>query len=158
ERARGEARHDELRAGLALDEPPDHVELALERVLLARERRRRADERLADARHHARGGRAGHRGVDRYVAPAEEALALVRDDTLDHLLELVPPNLVWRQEERADAVRARGRQLVAELAAEERVGDLHEDAGAVARVGIRTGGAAVLEVGERGQRTQHRLV
>ena len=61
-------------------------------------------------------------------------------------------------EARADAVRARGRQRVAELAAEERVRDLHEDPGAVARVLVGARGAAVLEARERRERALDRLV
>src|SRR5205085_3301024 len=84
------------------------------------------------------------------VAPGEEALALLGDDALDELL--------LRVEEDADAVGAGRRQGIAELGAEERIGDLDEDAGPVTGLGIRAGGAAVLEVRERGERADDRLV
>ena len=63
------------------------------------------------------------------------------------------------QEDDADAVGARRAAARRPTqVAEERVGDLHEDAGAVARVGVGALGAAVLEVLERHDRPVHRLV
>jgi hypothetical protein len=49
------------------------------------------------------------------------------------------------------AVRSRGRQVDAGHRAQERVGQLNQDAGAVTAGRLGAGGAAVLEVGQRGQ-------
>ena len=148
DRARAEARDDETGARFALDHAADDIELALEGVLV--ELGCGGDDCLADPGRD-RGGRvAGDRRVERDLAPGDETLALFGDDALDELL--------LRVEEDADAVRAGRRQGFTELGAEERIGDLDEDAGAVARLGVRTGGAAVLEVREGGERADDRLV
>src|SRR5204863_4258269 len=64
-------------------------------------------------------------------------------------------------EDHADAVAVRGGQLDPQrlrLATEERVGDLHEDAGAVARVGIAPARAAMREVLEDREPLLHDVV
>ena len=69
--------------------------------------------------------------------------------------------MVGGQEGHADGVGAGRRQLDATLAddvAQEAVGDLDEDAGAVAGVGLGAGRAAVLEVGQRDEAGAHQLV
>ena len=113
QRPRREARDHEVRAGRPLGDPPDHVELALEREQVAVELGGRADEELA----HHRGEQAGVRArlalLDRDVAPAEHDLALGRDGALEQLLELVPAGCLLRQEAHGDAVAARRRQLEA---------------------------------------------
>ena len=157
ERAGGQARHDEGRAGGELGDPPDHVELALERILVAGQIGRGADEELADVRHDGERRAADVCGLDRHVAPAEQHLPFGGDRLLDELLQRPARLACLRQEARSDPVRAGGRQPVAEDGAEERVRDLDEDAGAVARVRVRALRAAVLEVRERGQRLGHRL-
>ena len=69
---------------------------------------------------------------------------------LDQLLELGAALVLGRQEADADGVASGGRQVDAGGdAAEEGVGDLQQDAGAVTGVRVRAGGAAVLEVAER---------
>ena len=146
ERPRGEARDDELRPGGELGDAPDDVQLPLERVAL--EALGRHDE-LADARHRRARGAADVRVVDGDVAPADEPLALLLDGGLDRLAAV--------SEARPDAVRAR-RRKARDLAAEERVRDLDEDARAVARVLVRPGSAPVLEVRERDERPLDRLV
>ena len=45
-----------------------------------------------------------------------------------------------------------GRQVEVDDLAQERVGDLEQDAGAVAGVDLGAGGAAVVEVAQRGER------
>ena len=50
-----------------------------------------------------------------------------------------------------DGVRTRAGQLEVDDRAQEGVRDLHEEAGAVAAVRLGAGGAAVLEVAQRGQ-------
>jgi hypothetical protein len=55
-------------------------------------------------------------------------------------------------------VGAGARELEVDDGAQERVGHLDQDAGAVAGVGLGAGGAAVLHVGEREQAGEHQLV
>ena len=93
--------------------------------------------------------------VDRHVAPAEDALALDADVQLEQLLELAPQRLVARQEADADAVLARpAAARTSTDRAEERVGDLGEDPGAVAGARVGALGPAVLEVVERLERAR----
>ena len=159
DRPRREAREHELGPGGDLGDPPDHVELPLEGVAVGRELGRGGDDELADARRHLARGRADVREVDRHVAPADDALALVGDCALEQPLQLRPAGfVVARQEADRDAVRARGRQLLTDHRAEELVRQLEEDAGAVAGQRIGPGGAAVLEVAERDHRALDRLV
>src|SRR5262249_53000665 len=89
--------------------------------------------------------------VDGHAPPAEELLALLADDLLDDPLALVLLVHLVRQEDHADAVlagRGEGDARRLRLATEERVGDLDEDAGAVAGQPVAAAGAAVLEVPE----------
>ena len=146
-----EARHRELGAGLALDHPADHVQLALERFLVL-DLLGGLDHHLADQRRGQPGGVADVALVDRDVAPPDRPLALGLDRPLDHLLEHGAALGIGRQVEDADAVAAGRRQLDPDRGAHERVGDLDQDAGAVAGVRIRALGAAVLEVLERVER------
>ncbi len=156
ERPGGEARDDEVGAGLLLGQAPDHVELALERVLV--EARGGRDDDLADPRHRGRCGRSGRGRVDRDVAPPDDALPLLCDDPFDQRLDRGPPLVLGREEAGADAVGARRRERRAELAAEEGVRELEQHPGSVAGVGVGPRGAAVLEVLERGQGAAQRLV
>ena len=87
--------------------------------------------------------------VVRHLAPAEERLTLLVDDAREEL-----------SDQRRDLARSRGRktspapytpaggQRERHHLAQKRVGHLHEDARAVARVGFASAGAAVLEVDE----------
>src|SRR5581483_1150640 len=93
--------------------------------------------------------------VGRYFAPAEQrqlfGFHLLGDDALDDFA----PGGVTRHEQRTDRVFAGLRQREAELlglAREERMRDLHQDAGTVAEARIGADGAAVLEVAQDGQR------
>ena len=158
ERARGEARHDEVGAGGELGDAPDHVQLALERVGIVRELGRRADEELAHDRREETRMRADVPPVDRHVAPSEQCLALRLDRLLQQLLELEAARGALRQEAHADAVGAARRQVQPCDRAQERVRRLHEDPRAVAGVRVGTCRAPVLEVLERGQRARHGLV
>ena len=140
---------------LVLDAAADHVELALEGVLVGRVVAG-ADEQLGDPRRdRARGAAAGGL-VDRHLAPAEHGLAL----RLDALLE--QPHRLGRvargQEADGHAVAARLGQLEARLRAQEGVGELDQDARAVPGVGVGALGAAVLEALQRMQRALHDLV
>ncbi len=108
-----------------------------------------ADEDLPDDRLALLRGRADHGVVGRHVAPAEELLAFVADDLLEELLAALAVLRVLRQEDHADAVVAERRQVQAEsrgFLLEEAVRHLHEDAGAVAGVGLAAAGAAVLQI------------
>ena len=75
----------------------------------------------------------------RHRPPAEERLAFLADDLLDERPDLCPFAVVARQEDVADAVLAGRRQADAEGVghlAEEPIGRLDQDAGAVTRVGL----------------------
>ena len=78
-------------------------------------------------------------GTHRHVAPGDDGEALVLDDALDRRLRLLAAERLDRQEHETDGVVADRREVVAELRAQEAVGDLDEDAGAVAGVGLGSG-------------------
>ena len=133
-----------------LGQAADHEELALE--VHARGRGGTpADEDLPDDRLAGPGGEP-QRGVVRGdVAPAEDFLALVRGGLFEDLLAGMAVAVVRGQIEHADAVLARCGQLDAHGAAaggEEGVGDLGEDAGAVAGGLLAARGTAVHQVAE----------
>jgi hypothetical protein len=118
-------------------------------------------EELGEGGHHA-AGRGTERGVvDRHLAPPEDREALLVGDLLD-----APPGGRHRlgvagQERGADGVRTCGGQLEAELGgdlAQERVGHLEQDPGAVTGVDLGAGGAAVVEVAQGGERLGHDVV
>ena len=119
----------------------DDVELALERVLVD-VAAAAADEHLADHRLDFLGAHGQAAVVGRHVAPAEQDLAFGDDRALDLLLARHARRGLARQEHHADAVLPDRRQRDAELAAraaQEGVGQLDQDAGAVAlqRIGAR---------------------
>ena len=155
ERARRHRRHVELLAVAELQRLDrvarllaDDVELALERVLVHRGRPAR-DEHLPDHRLDLLRAQREAAVVGRHVAPAEQDLALARDRALDLLLAGHPRGGLLRQEHHADAVLAdRGQReaLPAARAAQERVRQLDQDAGAVALQRIGAGRAAMGEV------------
>ena len=88
----------------------------------------------------------------------EDGQALLGGDPLDGLARRLPLGLVEGQEGQADGVPAgRGQGDRAHLA-QEGVGHLGEDAGAVAHEGVGAGGAAVVEVAQRGERVLHDVV
>ncbi len=137
-------RLDRARGGLAND-----VELPLERVGDDHVRAA-ADEDLAQHRllgAHRRRHR--HLGVDRNVAPAEDDLALGLDGALELLRAGEARRVLLRQEHHADAVFAGRRQhdtLGRHLGAVVVVGNLDQDAGAVAHQPIGADRAAVVQV------------
>ena len=91
--------------------------------------------------------------VDRHVAPPDRPLALGGNRLLDHLFDQQPALGVGRQVAHAHAVAAGRRELDARRgAAQEGVGDLQQDPGAVTGVGIGALGAAMLEVLQRVER------
>jgi len=89
ESARGEARQRERAARLALDHAPDHIQLALERVM-GLDLVGGLDHDLADERGRQARSVADMPLVDRNVAPPDCALALGFDLLLDEPLEHEP--------------------------------------------------------------------
>ena len=106
------------------------------------------DEEVPEARHHAQGGGTDHRRVDRDLAPAEDAEALVLDDGVDPRHRLLGRFGVEGQEREADAVGARRREREVDDGPQEPVGDLEQDPGAVAGVDLGARRAPVVEVAE----------
>ncbi len=134
-----------------LDAAADDRELAPERarahVAAA------ADDELADHRLALAGERADGVGADRHGAPAERALALLDRDPHHQLLAAQAQGGLARQEGLGDGVVAGRRQGERELlpgpAAEEAVGQLQHQPGAVSGVRVGTGRAAVLHAEQR---------
>ena len=110
-----------------------------------------ADEQLAEFGHGAHGGLAdvGGGGIGRNVAPAEHRQTLGVDDLADHGYSGIGCAGILGQEREAGGVLTLGRKFELHHGPEEPVGRLHEDAGAVAGVGLRAGCAAVFEVAQR---------
>ena len=122
DRPRGEARDHEVRPGGELGDATDHVQLALERVLVGGELRRRGDDDLPHERRDRARRLADVAQVDRHVAPADDALALGLDDAGEEPLELRGARrVVAREEAHAHAVLPGGREGVAQDPAEEPV-------------------------------------
>ncbi len=139
-----------LGLGALLDHAAADVELALEDVP-AVDGLGAADKGLDDGGHAGPGRPPQVMGVDGHVAPEEQgdapAGASVLKDPLGHAHAL----LVLGHEEHGHAVVALVGQKAAallRLLAEETVGHLEEDAGAVTRVALQAGAAAVLQVDE----------
>ena len=109
-------------------------------------------EAVPEAGHDGARGRPDHRVVDRHAAPADDAQALPRRNVVDDPAHLVGAGGVGRKEREADAVGASGRQLEVGHLAQEGVGDLDEDAGAVAGVDLGAGCASMVEVAEGAER------
>ena len=158
DRAARERRDHEVRAGGQLGHAADHVELALERVLVARELRRGRHDELLDVRGEPVGGDPDVVLLDRDVAPGHDALALGLHRGRQQLLELGAALLLLGQEADGDAVLARRRQVGPDHPAQQLVGQLQQHPRAVAGVGVGAGRAAVLEVLEGGDRPLDRLV
>ena len=108
-------------------------------------------EQLPERRHRRAGGVADLGVVERDVAPAQDVEALLGDDLLDRCGGRVSGGTVGRQEGSANCVGAGGRELEVDDLAEELVGDLEQEPCSVAGVDLGAGGAAVVEVAERGQ-------
>ena len=127
----------------------DHVQLAFQRVGHDHVGTA-ADEDLAQNRllgAHRRRHR--HLAVDRHVAPPQQHLALGLHGALELLLAGEARRVLLRQEDLADAVFAGRRQVDAgggHLGAEVFVGDLDQDARAVAHQLVGADGAAMVEV------------
>jgi len=154
------AARDRGARNLLLQQPADHVQLALEGGLV-RDVLSPADEDLADDRL-ARLGGGSERGVaGGHFAPAEQLLPLRAHGLLEEAVDSRLPGLAGREEDHAHPIAAGGRQLDPELVAflgEEGVRRLQEDAGAVAGVLLGAGSAAVLEVEQHLERFHHDVV
>jgi hypothetical protein len=161
--AGAEAWEGELVADRELDPPARDEQLALEGELVVQLVARR-DHQLADERRCAASAVAGLALVDGDVAPAEREDALAHDRLLDQALELVAPDLVLGEEAHRNRHPVGLGQLVLgepELprpVADELVGDLDQDAGAVAGARVRSLGSTVLEVVESRERPLDHLV
>ena len=153
-----EARQRQVPSRGPLDQPADHVQLALEYVL-AGDLSGCLDQHLPDHGRRQPRRRADVLVVDRHVAPPDRALSLGLDRVLDQLLEHQPPLGVARQVADTDAVPAGRRKLdPGGRAPQERVGDLQEDPRAVAGVRVGALGTTMLEVLERVERLlDHRV-
>ena len=142
-----------------LDALADHVELALEARAASRRRRHRAPMNtcsktgcVARALAPTRRLSVGH------VAPAEQRCPSSSMMRAISVLDAIAIALVMRQEHEAGAVRAGGGQRERHDLAQERVGHLNQDAGAVTGVRLAAAGAAVLQVDEDLQRLRDDVV
>ena len=127
---------------------PDGEDLALEMIGVA-DVRARGDDRLADQRHAIEHGLAQARRIGRHIAPAKQLLAF----DLDEVFELLDHDLarlgLARQEAHGNGILAGLRQGDASGGgpfAEQRIGNLDQDAGAIAHQGIGAHRAAMVEV------------
>ncbi len=155
---RGEARDREAVEPRVLDHPPDHVELALERVAVGHALAGAHEELDHVGRGGAR-GRAGRALVHGHVAPAEHALALALHRGLDHGHRPLARAGLAREEAHGHPVAARVRAASKpRLLPQEGVGKLGEDARAVPGVRVRALRAPVLELLERVQGPRDHLV
>ncbi len=155
--AGGERR--EVHAGLTLGalahDEGDAVQLDAGKVTLTCGR---GQEDLAEARHDRAGGGTQQVRGDRDVAPAEDGEVLVGGDGLDLRDRGGVGGVLVGEEGDADRVRAGGGELEGDLGAQERVGDLGQDARAVTGVRLGTGRTAVLQVAQDGERLLDDLV
>ncbi len=145
---RREAREVEAGEACLAREPtgalPDHEERPLEDLRVAHA----PDEELLEDGHGPERERPELSCVDRDVAPADHLLVVVADGVLEDAHLDRAHRRVRREEALRDAVVARQRELDArapQRALVVRVGDVDEDAGAIARAGVATGRAAVRE-------------
>ncbi len=109
------------------------------------------DEHLAEGRLHGQSPGSEHRVVGWHVAPSDDGEALGVADLGDERRRRAGLGRLRGEEGDARRVAAVGRQVELDNLAEEPVGDLHEDPGAVARVDLGAGRAPVLEVAERAE-------
>ena len=125
----------------------DDEKLALERVLIVAIFAA-ADDRLADHRHLVEHRLAEAGGVDRHVAPADQRLAFLGDEFLEGGDGEIARLVVARQEAHRDAIVAglgQGEAGARRPSAQQAIGNLDEDAGAIAEQRIGTDRAAMIE-------------
>ncbi len=94
----------------------------------------------------------------RHHAPAQHRPPFLGGDGFDNAVQGGGGGGVVGQEDQPGAVVARWRQVEGERRAEERVGHLQEDAGAVAGTGVGAAGAAVFQVDQEVQGLAHDVV
>jgi hypothetical protein len=127
----------------------DHVELALELVLVRRVRAA-TDEHLAHEGLGSLGRLAEHGVVGGHGACAEVDLSFGLHHAREHFFDLAALRRVARHEDVAGCVVTRLRQVDARVLLrhllEERMRHLQQDAGAVAGVDLAAAGAAMVEV------------
>ncbi len=131
----------------------DGQQLALEGVLV-RGVGPAADEGLADHGHFRQHRGAQARCVDRHVAPADQRLLLHREEVLELVHRDLARLLVARHEAHGHGILARRGQndaLALGPVAVERIGDLDQDAGAVAHQRVGAHRAAMVEVHQDAQ-------
>jgi hypothetical protein len=116
------------------------------------------NENLAQCGQHIPGPTAAVLGVMRDIPPAESGQALLGGELLHHHRGVAGRLIVSGQEHHPGRIAAGGGKLEAAYCAEERIGDLGQDAGAVTRVRVAALGAAVLQVAEHGQGLGYRVV
>ena len=155
----GKACHIGVVAGL-LEHPPGNVQLAVESKALLRPLGA-LHEGLLDAGHFGKSLVAQSARIHRDGAPAKEAHPLFFHDDLEHLLGLQALQGVLREKEHADAVVPLSLQRDPAFPGcffEKVVGDLQQNADAVAGLplGVLTG--AVLQLFHDLQRIVHRLM
>ena len=97
-------------------------------------------------------------GGDRQLSPAEDPQALLSGDVPDPFDRRGALGLAGRQEGGAHGIPANGGKRQAGDLAQEPVGHLGEDPGAIADQGVRAGRTAVVEVAQRGQRQLNDVV
>ncbi len=140
----------------------NQIQLALERV--ARQTVGGGDEKLLDVRTRRAGRRSDIRlvGIGRHHAPADQRLALLGTDLLDHGLALRALGGVGRQKDDAGGEPAGLRQLGAAVDArdfrQKLVGKRRQDAGAVTGVRLAAARATVLHAATDHVRIRHDLV
>ena len=93
-----------------------------------------------------------------HVAPPERDLALGGDRALDEALQPLARARGGGQEAHQHPVAAGRRKLEVHRRAQQLMGHLHEDPGAVPGARVRAGRATVLEILERGDRQRDHLV
>ena len=145
------------RLGRALEASPDDIQLALEphAGVGAVQAGIAADEHLPDDRLDGNRARPDLPVVGWHVAPAEQVLPFLGDEPLEKPLGHLAVMRLARQEHEPDAVFSFGRKRKGRHLAEEPIGNLQQDAGAVAGVGLAAARAAVPQVHQHLQRLPH---
>ena len=135
------------------------VELALERVLV--HARRVADENLLDVGLRVARHPPDHVAVDRRVAPAQHAKSFLAHDLFDDSFAQQPVMRIDRKKYHAHSVLTRSRQgetQARRFALEESVGNLDQDARAIAGLRIASASAAMGEIDQNLHTFEHDVV
>ena len=156
----GQGGHIGALAPRLLEHPPGHIELPV-KIQPPAHAGRPLHKPLLDAGHLGQGLVAQDGGLHGHGAPAQELHALLLHDDLEHLLGLAPLQGVLGEEEHAHAVvplLPQGEAQVPHGLGEEGVGDLDQDAHAVAGLALGVLARPVLQLFHDLQRVVHRLV